>query len=110
MKNMSEILPGQFGPKMRALPNDRWRDFVLLYCQQGRHKASLAYAAVYNRPLPEQQNTNRVEAFKMVHDERVQDAILEECQKTIRALAPLAIETLAEVMENGAGVYAASDR
>lgn len=107
---MKIITQGGFGPKMKALPNDNWRDFVLLYCAQGRHKASRAYAEVYDRPLPEQQNTNRVEAYKLVHDERVQDAILEVCQRTLRSLAPAAIEVLADVAENGQGLFSASER
>src|SRR5580692_3957508 len=82
LSSMKIITQGGFGPKMKALPNDNWRDFVLLYCAQGRHQASRAYAEVYDRPLPEQQNTNRVEAYRLVHDERVQDAILEVCQRT----------------------------
>lgn len=103
----------RLGPKMKALPNDRWREFVMAFNGQGRRHAGRAYAIGFNKHAPEQANANRVAGFHLLHDERIQAAILEVAECTLRSMASLPEEVWREVAENpqaapGARVQAAN--
>lgn len=85
---------GEMGPAMRALPNDRWRAFVvaLVTGKQGKGAQTNAYrAAGFASNSPRAQ---RVEASKMVRDERIIAAVGEECRKFLRVGHPIAIHAL----------------
>ena len=94
--------PTKYGPKMQALPNDRWRTFALVYCGQGRRNAGHAYAVAFEKDERDvkQSHACRVNGSRMVHDERMQQAILEVCQKQLRSLAPLAVDVFEEIAQD----------
>ena len=84
---------GELGPAMRALPNDRWRLFVmnLVTGKQGQGAQVNAYrAAGYGGT----QKTQIVQAHRLSRDERVIAAIAEECRKLIRVGHPEAVNAL----------------
>ena len=87
----------QFGPKMRALP-ERMQQFVLALVQQGnRNLADAAKSAGYSGSS---RNYLRVQGCRLAHDERVKAAIQEEAHRQFDALLPMAIKTVASLMEN----------
>lgn len=87
----------QLGPKMNALVPKR-RAFVQALMNQGTRNATQAAAAA---GYPQTSNGSlRVMAYELMHDERVQEAIQEEAKRRICAMLPLAIETVAGIMEN----------
>jgi phage terminase small subunit len=88
---------GRLGPKMSALVPKR-QAFVRALMNQGTRNASDAY-----RTAGYSQNSDlsvRVNASILMHDEAVQEAIQEEAKRRITAMLPLAIETVATIMEN----------
>lgn len=88
----------QYGPKMMALPNDRWRQFVIALFDQGaRNYAAAAEAAGFKA---ENRNSLRVTAHHMFHDERTQEAMLEEAQRRMKTFLPLAQKVLGDALEN----------
>lgn len=88
---------GKYGPKMNALPPMR-REFVRALMNQGSRNASMAYrAAGYSQASD---LSVRVNASILMHDDAVQEAIQEEARRRITAMLPLAIETVATIMEN----------
>lgn len=101
---------GEYGPKMKALPNDKWREFVTIYCQQGRKSAGRAYALAFGHdPYDEaKKNSCSVSGHRMAHDERVLSAMFEWAEKAMRSLAPAATNVLAAVLDDP--VAAASDK
>lgn len=86
------------GPAMQALANDQQRDFVMYYCGQGRRDAKQAYALAYDHDPPTR--ATQVAASVLLHTDKVQMAILEVCQRTLRTLAPLALAVFEEVAGN----------
>ena len=91
-----EINP-KLGPKMNALVPKR-RAFVLALMNQGtRNATSAAAAAGYSADSNE---SLRVYASKLMHDDAVQEAIQEEAKRRITAMLPLAVETVGNIMEN----------
>jgi phage terminase small subunit len=94
------VLPkGEYGPKMRALPNNRWRLFVLNLINQGSRNQAAAYKEAGFSPGTE--NAARVEAHRMAHDQRILDALHEEAQKALKSLVPLAIRVVGDIVDNG---------
>jgi hypothetical protein len=85
-----------YGPKMQALPNDRWRRFVLELMGQAKRNYSAAYVAVgFSSRSP---NAVRVEAHRMAHDVRIQEAIQEEGGRRLKALLPMALDVVEQIM------------
>src|SRR5262249_50369577 len=92
---------GQLGPAMRALPNDRWRDFVYHYVShppghgaQAR-AARLAGFAKGSKPIVVAKIAHR-----LAHDPRMIEAIAEESRKMVRAGAPEAVNALYEMIRD----------
>lgn len=86
------------GPAMKALPNDRWRTFVLHYCSS--HNTVEAYTIAFNHPEPEKRDACRANGCRLLHDERVQEAVREVAQRQLRTLAPLAVKVFEDVARN----------
>lgn len=102
-KNLVELPnEAEFGPAMRALPNDRWRRFVIA-CNQpdvrtgGVNYTQAAEDAGYN-------TTNRkslgVIAHTLAHDERIQAAMLEESKRRVGAALPIATAAIIGIISN----------
>jgi phage terminase small subunit len=90
------------GPKMLTLPTDRHRDFVraLYQVKPGHGSGSkAARLAGFGTPTSSPASVATI-ASRLLHDERVQEAIAEEDQKRIRGLAPRAIGALERLVEN----------
>jgi phage terminase small subunit len=82
---------------MNALPEMR-RQFVMALMNQGTRNATMAAkTAGYS---PGNYEALKVSASRLMHDESVQEAIQEEAKRRITAMLPLAIETVATIMEN----------
>jgi phage terminase small subunit len=79
------------GPAMRALPNDRMREFVRALVQTGCSPARAAEAAGY------EVGKSDGHARRLVHDPRVQAALHEEGIKAIRAHSVAGIRILADI-------------
>jgi phage terminase small subunit len=87
---------GQMGAAMRGLPNDKWRNFVRHYVLDYEHGASVrAYRAAGFNPSPKNAH---VDAWRLLHDERIIAAIAEEAKKVLRAAHPAAVKVIYEIM------------
>lgn len=104
------MLEGDFGPKMKALPNDNWREFVRIYCRQGGRNASRAYALAYGIDPNDKSkhSTYACGGWRLLQDDRCLAAILECTEAGLRAAAPLAKRVMLEIAEGEQ--FAASDR
>jgi hypothetical protein len=95
----NEMDLAQFGPAMQALPNDRWRRFVIAMCEQGK----LSYQAAAMTADPEGWGQNPSAAKQaghdIAHDERTQAAIREEGQRRLGTGVALATATLLQFIE-----------
>ena len=90
------------GPKMCALPTDRHRAFVraLYQVKPGHGSASkAARLAQFGTPNSPAQSIASI-ASRLMHDERVLEAIHEMDQKMIRGVAPRAIGALSRLVED----------
>jgi hypothetical protein len=85
------------GPAMRALPNDTWREFVRLYCDNGRRNAKACYSAAFDNPNG---GTAEVAGYRMTHDDRVQKAIGEYCERQRRLFVPKMQAVIENTIEN----------
>jgi phage terminase small subunit len=93
---------GQLGPAMKALPNDKWRDFVRFYLLEkpGRGaQTNAARRAGFGLPHTAGPNFART-ASRLMHDERMLAAIVEESKKFVRAGAPQAAKALMALIHN----------
>jgi phage terminase small subunit len=91
---------GEYGPAMRALPNNRWRAFVDFYLlEPPTHGAQTRAArrAGYQGKGPLQ--TAQI-ATKLMHDPRMQAAIAEESRAMLRAAAPDAVKSLLNLVRD----------
>lgn len=99
---------GKFGPKMLALPNDRWRRAVVAFLEGGRKNYgqgkgghnSLGYTAAYlaagfTATTPSSRSVN---AHKLFHDVRIQDAIVEEAKRRAVLCLPMAIDAHVDIL------------
>ncbi|WP_063800387.1 hypothetical protein [Bradyrhizobium lablabi] len=87
---------------MQALPSDRHRAFVrALYTVRPGHGAAVKAAkiAAFGTPQSSPQSMATI-ASRLMHDDRVLDAIREEDEKHIRASAPRAITALSRLIED----------
>lgn len=92
----------EYGPKMKALPNDRYRDFVraLFHVKPG-HGAQVRAAKQAGFGKPESTpETMAAIASRLANDERVQAAIREEADKHVRSAAPRALRALTGLIED----------
>jgi hypothetical protein len=92
---------GQLGPAMRALPNDRWREFVYCLVTQKPGHGMFTRAARKAGFGRESTPTNLAKiAWKISRDDRTIAAIAEETKKVIRAGAPEASNALLNLIRN----------
>lgn len=90
-----------WGPKMAALPNDRWRRFVIALLDgttsdghgSKGHTAALKRAGWRGTP-----ESLRVTAYRLSHDVRVQEAIQEEARKRLSFGLPMALNAIEEIV------------
>jgi phage terminase small subunit len=83
---------------MRALKTDRQRAFVVALLDLGTSNATrAAQAAGFSE---ENRNAAKVTAHRLMHDESIQAAILEEAKRRINAGATAAVTHLLAIAEN----------
>jgi len=86
---------GELGPCMRALPNDRWRDYVYHYVSHPPgHGAQAAAARAAGFGKGSKPLVVAKIAHRLAHDPRMIEAIAEESKKMVRAGAPEAVAAL----------------
>jgi hypothetical protein len=97
-----EPIDAKDGPKMQALPSDRHRAFVrALYTVRPGHGAAVKAAKIAGFGTAESSPQSMATiASRLMHDERVLDAMREEDEKHIRASAPRAISALSRLIED----------
>lgn len=89
-----------FGPKMRALPSDKMRAFVLDFVATGQANATQSC-----REAGYKDNGGsaiRVQAHSLLHDQRILDAIQEVSAKNVTALLPAAVNALGLILTDPA--------
>jgi hypothetical protein len=89
---------GELGPAMKALPNEKWRDFVRYLVRDPAHGGiTRSYVKAgfgkNSRPTAPRSNLNKC-AFKLCADVRIINAIAEESRKVLRIGHPEAINAL----------------
>jgi hypothetical protein len=92
---------GALGPAMRALPNNRWREFVYQYVtgKPGHGSLSRAARAAGFGKKSTALNVARM-AYKLSTDERVIAAFAEETKKVIRVAAPEAVQATLKLIRD----------
>jgi hypothetical protein len=89
---------GELGPAMKALPNEKWRDFVRYLVRDPAHGGitrSYVKAGFGKNSRPTSPRLNLTKsAFKLCADVRIINAIAEESRKVLRIGHPEAINTL----------------
>ncbi len=90
---------GELGPAMRALPNERWRQFVYLYVtgRPTRGAAEAYRAAGFGSTKPIDQARD---AFKLLCDERIMAAVAELSKKHYRGAIPEAVQAVREIIND----------
>ena len=88
---------GKMGPKMLALPNERWRSFAIAFVEGGTGNATAALKAT---GCVGTEVALRVNAHHMRHDIRMQEAIQEEAKKRMVSLLPIALQVHTDVMKD----------
>jgi hypothetical protein len=94
--------PPEWGPAMAALPTDKQRGFVVALFLAPKKRGALihaARAAGYGTGTSTNKSLS-VMAARLVADERVQEAIVEESRKRLRGLAPSAIAAIESLVNN----------
>jgi phage terminase small subunit len=90
----------RMGPAMAAL-RPRWQEFVRQLFHQapghGNHTAALRAAGISKNSSKRVQSQH---AYKLMHDPRIQKAIVEESQNFIRATGPSAAQMLNRLVLN----------
>jgi hypothetical protein len=85
---------------MLALPTQRQRDFVRAYVQGGTTNATQAAREADYRG---DDTVLHVSAYRLMHDDRVQMAIQEECRRMLTTLVPMAMTTVKRLADPDAG-------
>lgn len=94
----SEFDEATLGPAMLALPNDRWRRFVV-ECTQPTTDGRVNYTEAARRAGYNQtQHSLEQTGHHLAHDARVQAAMLEEGQRRLGAAIPLAVAAHIKIM------------
>lgn len=92
---------GQLGPAMKALPNERWRNFVrALVMQKPGHGALVRAARAAGFGRDSKPSTLAKFAHNLSRDERVIAAITEESRKVIRVGSVEAANALMNLIRN----------
>lgn len=101
-KAVEPFAGAELGPAMTALPNDRWRMFVVaLYSVKPGRGAYIRAARIAGFGTPTSSPKSlKVIAHRLAHDPRTQAAIREEDQHRLRASAPGAIAALTAMVAN----------
>lgn len=87
----------KWGPKMLALPNDRWRRFVEVWLEMGT--AGGGYTGAARAAGFKGADTSlKVTAYRLAHDFRIQEAIQEEARKRLNSLVPGALEAMGDIL------------
>lgn len=89
-----------WGPKMAALPNERWRAFVLAFLDgapPGRNKGLGHTHAARKAGFEGNDATMRKTAYMLAHDTRIQEAIQEEARKRLVTSVPIALRALEDI-------------
>lgn len=88
---------GELGEAMRALPNEKWRDFVRYYLTG---KPLRGAAEAYRKAGFQARDTlnDARNAYQLLHDDRMQRAIAEESREHYRAPIPGAVEAVKEIL------------
>jgi hypothetical protein len=90
---------GQLGPAMQRLPSNMMRSFVIALVTTGCSPARAAELAGYSpRIASNGQSAASMKAWQLLHDDRVQAALLEEGHKAIRGSGVAAISILEAIM------------
>ena len=91
---------GELGQAMRALPNERWRNFVRHYVIDFKcGAATRAYPAACFASSDDYKKQN---AYRLLHDQRIIDAIAEESRKVLREAHPEAVNALLNLIRDPA--------
>jgi hypothetical protein len=89
---------GELGPAMKALPNEKWRDFVRYWVRDPAHggmRRSYVRAGFGRNSKPGAPPHNLIQsAFKLSRDPRIINAIAEETKKVLRVGHPEAVNAL----------------
>jgi hypothetical protein len=90
---------GELGEAMRALPNEKWRDFVRYYLTGSPLRGA---AEAYRKAGFQARDTlnDARNAYQLLHDDRMQRAIAEESRKHYRAAIPGAVEAVKQILAN----------
>lgn len=94
-------IEGKLGPAMRALPNDRWRAFVLAMHEiDPRTGQGSGYTEACIKAGFQVTNTNsaQVQGHRLAHDERIIAAFVEEGQRRLGTMLPLSLTRLHEIL------------
>lgn len=90
---------GKFGPAMEALPSDRMRAFVIALLNQGGRNHQRAYITAGYSGVPGSAVIQQ-SAWKLAHDERIQEAMREEGQRRMGGAGILAVSTLVDILQD----------
>jgi hypothetical protein len=93
---------GELGPRMRALPNDRWRMFARAYATGKPGLGAATNAARVAGFSPNRPDVVRKKAWDLSRDPRMIAAIEEEARNVIRLGAPEAARALLNLVRNEA--------
>jgi len=87
---------------MRALPNDRWRDFVWHYVMRPGHGAGARAYRAAGLGLNSTPTNQAKEAYRLCQDERIVAAISEVTRKVLRVAQPEAVKAAKEILRDPA--------
>lgn len=92
---------GELGPAMRALATDRMRHFVIAMHEHSMAGDESPMRAAQAAGYSGNTFTLAVTGHRLSHDSRIQAAMLEEGQRRLGALIPVAANTLAQLIREG---------
>ena len=98
-----DLIKPTWGPKMAALPNDRWRSFVIEWLDGSKldGRGSKGYTQAARRAgFKGNDDTMRKTGYTLAHDPRIQEAIQEEARKRMVLDIPIGLVALREIAEN----------
>jgi hypothetical protein len=93
----------QWGPAMAALPNDRWRRFVVaIYDEEAPRKGKGLWPWAAERAGFTFKNAAvaGINAQRLLHDPRLKKACAEYSRTVLRSLSPVTIKAVRELLEN----------
>jgi hypothetical protein len=93
----------QWGEAMAALPNDRWRRFVVaIYDEDAPRKGKGLWPWAMERAGFKFKNGDvaGISAQRLIHDPRIKKACAEYSRTVLRSLSPVTIKAVRELLEN----------